>query len=306
MSEHEDRRGSTRRLVAGAVVAVAVAVAVLVVDHLEQPDTEQTDTVRSTGDLPTAWRTEYWHGVSVEVPAAWEWGVAPLRQGGEVLRCGGPDPGTAYVGRPVSQSDVCRGGVPTDPAAPYVWLDAPVEPGTVDVGNGYTQETVDGDGTTVTVATDDDALRERIVDSVAPQILCRAATGERGPGGATPVDGLGGVRTFEMCAYAQGEDGSYRLVYGAELGTAAYERWRRATGDPPQVDLDCPHDTELVVLKGGFDGGAEPLSLTWVVDLPCGQVRSADGAHALTDEMTAPWADGGVRGTLSYFLGPQG
>jgi hypothetical protein len=301
-------RGRWIALGAAAAVAAAIAavtVPVLVIDH-HDPENHVTADV----GLPTEWRTEYWHDISVEVPAGWAWGAGPLRQGSDVIRCGGPDAVTPYVGRPVYQSDMCMGGAPTDPAAPYVWFDAPVPMGTVDLDDGYVQDTVevDADGTTVTVGSDSQALRERILSSVKAQQLCPAATGERGPGGSTPIDGVGDLRTFEMCAYALSEDGSYGLVYGAELDEAAYRRWSRATSNPPPVDLDCPSNQELVVLKGSFDDtfGTEPIWLTWVVDLPCGQVRSPGGAFALTDEMTAAWADQGARDTLSYFIGPLG
>jgi hypothetical protein len=295
-------RGRWVALGAAAAVAAAIAavtVPVLVIDHHERTSNAQPAT-----DLPTQWRTEYWHNISVEVPADWAWGAGP--QGASLTRCGGPDAGIPYVGRPIFQSDMCMSGQVPD--APYVWLGSPVEPGTADDAGGYVQETVDVDGTTVTVGADD-ALRERILDSIEPQHLCPAATGERGPGlGGTPIDGIGEMESFEMCAYAKSADGAYQLVYGAELDAGAYRRWSRATSDPPQVDLYCPDDQEVVVLKGSFDdtSSTEAIWLTWVVDLPCGQVRSADGDYALTDEMKAPWADEGLRSTLSYFIGPMG
>ncbi|MCW2773932.1 MAG: hypothetical protein JWN91_2258 [Nocardioides sp.] len=288
-----------RWMAAGAAVAVAgaisaVTVPVLVVDHQEP-----TDDVQPLTGLPTQWRTEYWHDISVEVPADWGWGVTPTRVGDQLVRCG--DGSGAYVGRPIATSDLCAEATG---AGPYVWFDSPLEPG-VD-GD---QETVEVDGERVTVATDGAALRERILSSVKEQHLCPAATGERGPGlGGTPIDGLGDVQSFEMCAYALAEDGTYQLVYGAELGERDYLRWSRAINDPPQSDLDCSSAQELVVLKGSFDDtfGTEPLALTWVVDLPCGQVRSAYGDFGLTDEMEAAWAGEGARKTLSYFIGPLG
>jgi hypothetical protein len=294
-----------RWIALGAAAAVAAAIAAVAVPVLVIDRHESTNTPTPVTDLPTQWRTEYWHDISVDVPADWAWGVTPTRFGGQLVRCG--EGGGAYVGRPIGTSDVCAEATG---AGPFVWFETPLELGAQEIGS-YTQQTVEVDGERVTVSTDNDALRERIVDSIKPQQLCPAATGERGPDvGGMPTEGVGDLRTFEMCAYALSEDGSYGLVYGAQLDQGVYQRWRHATGTPPPVDLDCPDNQELVVLKGSFDdpfgAGAEPIWLTWVVDLPCGQVRSAYGDYALTDEMTAAWADQGARDTLSYFIGPLG
>ena len=292
-----------RWIALGAAVAVAAAVAAVTVPVLVIDHHDQTNHVTSDLALPTQWRTEYWHNISVDVPADWAWGVTPTRFGEQLVRCG--EGGGAYVGRPIGTSDMCAEATG---AGPFVWFGTPLEPGAQEIGS-YTQQTVEVDGERVTVSSDSDALRERILDSIGPQQLCPAATSDRGPDlGSVPIDGTGDLQSFEMCAYALSEDGTYPLVYGAELDERAYLRWSRATSDPPQVDLDCPDNQELVVLKGSFDDsyGTEPLTRTWVVDLPCGQVRSGGGDYALTDEMTAAWADGGARNTLSYFIGPLG
>ena len=68
-----------------------------------------------------------------------------------------PDRDEPWVGRPVMLSDDCLGRPFPAPTAPYVWLGADLAPGTVDVGDGYVQETVEVDGTTLTVAARDPA-----------------------------------------------------------------------------------------------------------------------------------------------------
>jgi hypothetical protein len=291
------RRG--RWIAAGAAVAVAAAIAavtvpVLVVDHQEP----ESNVVGDVG-LPTQWRTEYWHDISVEVPADWGWGVTPTRVGDQLVRCG--DGGGAYVGRPIATSDLCaeaRG------AGPYVWFDSPLEPG-VD-GD---QETVEVDGERVTVATDGAVLRERIVSSIATQHLCPESTPAAGPDlGGLSEEGLGKLQTFTLCAYSWSEAGADELVYGTPLDPATYGRWRRATRDLQPVDHDCPAVTERVVLTATFDDpyGVDPLFLTWVVDLSCGLVTSNFGDGALTSGLEDMWADAGLRSTLSYFIGPLG
>src|SRR3546814_15859649 len=64
------------------------------------------------------------------------------------------------------------------PQAPYVWLGADVEPGTIDAGNGFTQETIEVNGSTVTVATQDESIRRRILDSAAGGETCMSDRSE--------------------------------------------------------------------------------------------------------------------------------
>ena len=80
------------------------------------------------------------------------WGTAPIEPGRRSTCCARPGRWsrrrrdyvtTPYVGRPSSYSDTVRRRRPDGPQAPYVWLDADVEPGDVEFGGGYTQETVE-------------------------------------------------------------------------------------------------------------------------------------------------------------------
>ena len=142
-----------------------------------------TDDPRSSGEpsgnrgasVPEGWRTEVWHDASVRVPADWGWGAAPVRIGNDVVTCGdGPAGGSAYVGRPIMLSDVCMSH-PLDgpqPTAPSVWLGAALDPGTEDLGGGWVRETVAQGGTTVTVTSDDPALREQVLGSVGGPLDC--------------------------------------------------------------------------------------------------------------------------------------
>ncbi len=113
---------------------------------------------------PDGWRTEQWHDLAVDVPAHWGYGAAPMRLVDDTNICGDLPDGP-YVGRPVHGPDMCWAGDRLPGAsAPYVWLGADVEPGTVALGNGTVQETVEVAGTTLTVAADD-PLRRRILAS---------------------------------------------------------------------------------------------------------------------------------------------
>lgn len=115
------------------------------------------------------WRTEYWRDLRVDVPDSWGWGGAlPACGVGPSVSSGGQpvasDSGIPYVGRPISSTDSCP-MEPSPPPAPYLWLGAHREVGVVDLGGGYVEETVEVNGSRLAVASDDEALRERILAS---------------------------------------------------------------------------------------------------------------------------------------------
>jgi hypothetical protein len=307
--------GSRRRrwLAAGAVAAVAAAIVAVTVPVVilggDEPKrslpTPATELPTPTTDLPGRWRTELWHGVSVDVPATWSWGAGLIGRGDEEYRCGGPDDATPYVGRPIYLSDLCIGGPEKEPKAPYVWFDAPVEPGSVELADGYVQQTVEVGGSTVTVGSDDAALRGRILSSVTVQDACPPTPADEPGLGGIPTEGVGQVQGFQLCAYDRSE-----LVYGADLGADGYARWHEALPDDVGTDVvtGCPVHDEKVLLIGTFDDpfGPDPISLTWLVDVRCNVVDSVYGDVVSTRAMKEVWADQGVRSVLPSFIGMLG
>ncbi|WP_243060863.1 hypothetical protein [Nocardioides sp. SR21] len=299
------RRGT--RIAVGAVVAAVAAVAVVVVasGQTDAPNrTVPPASSQSPATTPAGWRTEYWNDVQVAVPADWGWGTAPIRIGDELALCG--DIGeamTGYVGRPISLSDVCLGGdVGHDPEAPYVWLGSELPLGTADVGNGYTRETVQVGGTAVTVATDDPALRQQILDSVAVGGPC-APSLDAPPGVEPAEDGaLKAADSLLVCAYRDEGGGDYRLVAAEELGAEAAAATEDAIRSAPVLTGDCLNASggEWATLTASGDG----WSREYVVDLNCPAVTdSLWRMHRLTPEMVEPWAVG----ALPYSLyGPMG
>ena len=194
------RRGARLTgLVAAAVAAVAVTG--FVVDRAGSPGgIDRPGAVdEPSGEVADGpWRTEYWRDMRVDVPADWGYGGAPQEGTPETVACGAvamvsatgerlprEDPTMPYVGRPIAQTDLCQvypwiGPNDVPPQAPYVWLGAAVEPGTVDLGDGWVQETVDVNGSRLTVATRDAGLRERILDSAGGGETCMSEVDTRG------------------------------------------------------------------------------------------------------------------------------
>jgi hypothetical protein len=153
------------------------------------------------------WRWESYGGVEVQVPADWGYGNSfwpPCVD----------QPGKPYVGRPGMIPLVHCGGMVVPPLGKrvaYLWFAAPVEAGVRFDDGGWTEETRVVAGVSLTVLTDDAALRARILDSARPGIGgCPAehpitsgpdARPDPGPGGLATV---GTVESITLCRYAIG------------------------------------------------------------------------------------------------------
>lgn len=287
-----------------------------------------TDGVRPA-DL-MAWRTEYWGDLAVDVPADWGYGGAPYRSGGEALACYpeamvGPDGDRlrqsgdrGWVGRPIGLTDVCAGypwiehSPLEEPAAPYVWLGAALEPGTVELGGGYVQETIEVAGTTLTVASDDVELRDEIFGSARAGHLC-APTLEVIPNPRTGAasDRRGGLVRAAICAYRREGDAGYLLSYAAELDRVAAEEAFAAAERAPVARVDCADDPfepfEFVLLDATYNDEFpnDVIDRTAVYEMGCGGTIALDGgpARQLTAAAVEPWVANGIP---SVVVGPTG
>ncbi|HET9422351.1 MAG TPA: hypothetical protein VFO49_14525 [Nocardioides sp.] len=321
------RRRHRRGMVVGFAAASVAAVVVVAALGSTPPAPEDSDDVPAIDTRE--WRTEYWADIQVDVPASWEWGGAPVGSGARRSVCSEVTD-APYVGRPVAQTDVCgvyQVDAPTVPPAPYVWLGVPLEPGTVDLGDGWTQETVRVGESAVTVATDDADLRNRILGSAREASLCPARMSEPPePRSETTEEGGGDLISATVCAY-QAEGDGFRLVYGSDLDTERAQGAIAAADAAARNDTRCKATSEFAVLSVAFSddsaGSTEPRRLyqDLVYDLTCQHVRTGAAPLGavrqvdLTADTVAPWAVGGVPGTLYgpstqwsyyFFIGAQG
>ncbi len=249
---------------------------------------DSTSDVRPSG--VTEWRTEYWGAVAVDVPADWGYGGAPVESGRDVVACYpeamvGPDGnrlrqsgGRGWVGRPIAVTDVCalypwiEHSPELESTTPYVWLGAAVEPGVVDYGDGFVEETVEVEGVTVTVASDDAALRQEILGSARPGDLC-APRLDGIPEPQLDSDGDQDGSALTTCSYRRTE-GGFALSYGAFGQTAT----------PYDDTVDA---SKLVMYRCTFERDDEFVLLTtdrgtYVVDFTCPRLLSPDGrSHSL-------------------------
>lgn len=341
------RRRRTRWSAVAAAAAVAViagGTSVVALGGGDEPDRDADlpPAADSQGAADGEWRTEYWADVAVDVPADWGYGGAPHKTGGSTLACWPTAmvdatgqrvedrrPSLGWVGRPIVVTDVCElypwieHSSQLEPAAPYVWLGAEVEPGIVEYDNGYVQETVEVGGTTVTVGTRDDALRERILSSARGGETCTANVAQIPRGDyATTTEGRGELLHAEVCAYRRDDEGDYWLSYVRELAPEIAEATYGAAEAAPRATVDCDYDPfEFVVVQATYDDpfGSEDLHRTAVYTMGCGgsvDIGDRFPAHTMTPESVEPWATSGIpavvvgpsdaRWVYDYFIGLQG
>jgi hypothetical protein len=335
------RAGSPRRpwrntavmgLAAASVAGIALAALLLDDDDIRSGGRDAIADP-STGVPVSGWRTEYWHDIQVDVPADWGWGGAPLpdavpvgetrEEGGEgrLLDCGAQayiaadgerflngDPSVPYVGRPVYMTDVCSvvgssdGKPDSPPTAPYVWLGVRIEPGTVDVGAGYTQETIEVNGSTVTVATKDEALRDQILATAQGGETCMSEYDGAPTIQAVPREGVQDITGMTVCAYAE-EGGRAELTYVTHVGPTAVDSFRVALDNSVVAGCRPGNSSEWVLLTVEGADGSRQEHLVHLGE--CSGIEMIPGGdrYSLTENTVAPWA---VDGIPAYVVGPYG
>ena len=306
-----------------------------------------TGTAPGGSNLMSAWRTEYWRDMQVNVPADWGFGGAPMPGDGMAsgaIACGAvalvsasgqrlaqEDPTMAYVGRPIAQTDVCDlypwiGPNAGPPRSPYVWLGAAVEPGVVELGNGYVQETVEVNGTSLTVATRDAGLRRQILDSATGGETCLSELAEDGALRGSMGRAEASDAAMTVCAYRRWEEGGpIQLTYATRLGSKAVAKYLAALESAPPPLKHCSAsnhpESEWAVLEI-TGNGREPMKHVVHfgcpgIDTDAGSVTEGSATVGLTPKLVRPWAvegisavlygpTGGRGAMLDSFIGPQG
>jgi hypothetical protein len=280
---------------------------------------------------PAGWRTELWGGVSVEVPADWAYGGAPMVSGGDTVACwagamvsaagarvpGGDERSTPYVGRPIALTDVCQAypfiGPDSDPpSVPSVWLGAAVEPGSDDLGGGWVRKTVAAGGTTVTVTTDDPGLREQILGSVDGLDTCTSSL----PGPTRVhdmlIEGYGRPKSLEVCVFRRSDSGELELAYGTVLGPQAARAFDEALGRAEPRRMVCGDEPpfEWVTLQmTGTSYPNAPVGVGGTQDMVigCGVVEVGPGqTYELDEELLDALRVDGLPAVLYPLVGGQG
>lgn len=317
------RRRRRARTAVAVVAAAAVVLALGLAGGLRAGDHRRVPAAAGPASMPGAapgHRWEVWHGIGVQVPATWGWGAAPRTRGtGTPVLCGGAvvradgsrhdETGQPYVGRPIALSDVCDTTWTTArPSAPYVWLGADLDPGSVELGGGWTRQTVRVAGVTVTVAADDAALRREVLGSARRlETPCPARLdapprpgGEDG-GEEGGEDGAAFVpESLVACAYAATRvGGSYDLLAQEGLTQGAAKALASAVAASPGLgSSSCTGasggEWALLRMRGSGDSYRD-----LVVDLSCPGIADQTATqHRLTAQVMDAWAVGAMNAVL--------
>jgi hypothetical protein len=214
------RRRNRRWLGAGVLSAAAVASIVAVAPWLAggAPDKQSEPAPVSTSPTtPDGWRWESSRGVQLLAPDTW----VDSRTYGNMCLAADDEHAAAemlqpYVGRATDSSEqwaspreICRR---IQDRVPFVWFDDyRARPGIRDHGHGWAEETRVVAGVTVTVFSDDDAIRRTVMDSLGPvddvdAFGCSAnhPIGEHPDTRPAPGGGLatvGAVTSISVCSY---------------------------------------------------------------------------------------------------------
>jgi len=314
------RRRRTRARLGAAAVAVLVVAGAGAVTALRPAGSDAPPSPRGATPAASAsdeapavrggYRLEVWRDLGVYVPATWGWGGAPRAcgvfptRGADGHSLDGADTVSGYVGRPVAQVPRCPKRGNGAPTVPYVWLGAHVPVGTVDLGDGWVQQTRSIGGMTVTVGSRDAHLRRSILSSAAviptgpcsttlasPPTADEVSTGESSGGAFVP-------ERMTVCAYRPTGSG-YQLVYRQDLDAGpAKDLVAGVDAAPPAGEFSCVGATggEWALLHLPRQGGG---SRDYVVDLSCPSITDSTGVqHLLTPEDVRPWAVDGINAVL--------
>jgi hypothetical protein len=230
-------------MVVSAVAAVAVAATLFVVFAATG-----TPPAPGPAEPPAAgWRWESYGGVEVQVPDDWGHGTT-----GTPPCLDSAEPKQPYVGRPGPVALIACGGPsvpPLDKRAAYLWFDSRAETGVQTHDGGWVEETrVVGD-VALTVFSNDDAVRTRILDSArtAKNDGCPAehavTTGPeaRPDPGAGGLTAMGFVESITLCRYALEDSrvlSSSQLV-GPDAQAVAQAILAAPEGDGPNSPENC-------------------------------------------------------------------
>ena len=207
-----------RRALASVLAAFAAVASILVVFATTgQPSARVPHDAAAAPvePAPAGWRWEVYGGVEVMVPDDWGHGTtgSPPCLAGEGVE---DPPGPGYVGRPGPIPSIACVG-PTVPElgerSPYLWFDSGAATGVRAHDAGWVEQTRVVGGLSLTVLSDDSAVRARVLDSarvarggcpvehgISPGPEARP---DPGPGG---LAALGPVESVTVCRYAVGTE----------------------------------------------------------------------------------------------------
>jgi hypothetical protein len=211
---HRLQRRRTGRTIGAAVLACAVIATAITATHSLSNELRTDPEVARPGAPNAGWRWESYKTVQVQVPESWTQYISGPAPCATFSSSSKPVVGrfNGWLGR---SSYTCEDAVlPVERRLPYLWFNDVQAPGIKQYNAGWTEETRVVAGVKLSVLTQDEALRRRILDSARPITgtdfngCTPTDAGARGTG-LNPGDR---ITSAGICEYWQGS-----LVAGSEL-----------------------------------------------------------------------------------------
>lgn len=266
------QRRRTGRTLGAAVLACAVVATAITATHSISNELRTDPEVARPGTPDAGWRWESYKTVQVQVPVDWTQHIS------------GPAPCTAIASGSSStkpavgrfngwlgpSSYVCEDAVlPAERRLQYLWFNDVQAPGTKQYDAGWTEETRLVAGVKISVLTQDDALRKRILDSARPITgtdyygCAPTDSGARGTG----LDSGDRITSASICEYWQNTLVAGSMVTGDRAAKIAQRLANSPVGPPPQEwAKGCQDDdqrTFVVTLKGSTK--SYPVRITYAL-----------------------------------------
>jgi len=249
------RRRRTGRAIGAAVLACAAIASAITTAHSLATETRTDPQVTRPGPPDPGWRWESYKTMQVQVPSSWTQYIS-----GPAPCMGFAAPQAPVIGRfnewLGKSGYTCEDAVlPLNRRVPYVWFNDVQAPGIKRYDGGWAEETRLVAGTKISVVTNDDMLRRRILDSA------RAITGtdyygcapnDTGPHG-TGLNAYDHITSADVCEYWRGT-----LVAASQLAggpaTAFAQRVNSSPEGPPPARVkrcgNIDQRTFVVTLHG--------------------------------------------------------
>lgn len=261
----------------GAVVLACAAVATAVTGVHSLTDNVRHSPAPSVAQPPPGWHWESYSNIQVQVPDGWQDGIAS-----HLWACSKKKPAGPVIGRPTflpTTMNLCGQEAPALALrVPHLFFDSTPQAGIFPRDHGWTEETRVIDGLGLTVFSDDDPIRRRILDS-ATLISGRDVNGcapshpsalqsDLRPTSGSGLSSVGTVESVQICAYKIGPEPDRppllasaeisgdraRAVGDALLAAPEVARGSETAGDPRAAregtaDQCLSPDAEILVLK---------------------------------------------------------
>ncbi|MEU4603712.1 hypothetical protein AB0F43_12085 [Kribbella sp. NPDC023972] len=256
---HRLRRRRTGRAIGAAVLACAAIATAITATHSISGELRTDPEVSRPAAPDTGWRWESYQTVQVQVPADWTQyisGPAPCTE----ISGSGSSSGKPAVGRFNGwlgpSSYVCEDAVlPAEQRLPYLWFNDVQNPGIKPYDAGWTEETRLVAGVKISVLTQDDALRRRILDSARPNIgtdYYGCAPTDTAPRG-TGLDPDDRITSASICEYWNNTLVAGSTVSGDPAAKLAQQLAASPAGEPAAWGEGCsqPDQRTFVVTLHG-------------------------------------------------------